>query len=217
MPGNALPCPVYHRDGVRSCLAARQREPVHWIGEDEHGYHSLDPAPACMTTVFVRKHDWRGAFRYAWRGEVSRRTDRMLLLQAIWQGPGEPLVGTIRFEAGDRFLEYYYPGRPYAIWQIERPDGALKGWYCNVSTPPVERDGILRFDDLLLDVLVYPDGRYTVLDEDEFAAAHAEGMPEDRVALARAGLAALVGMIERGEAPFPFASGTARALHDGEA
>jgi uncharacterized protein len=167
-----------------------------------------------MSTITVRKHDWRGIFRYAWHGEVIQRTDDLLLLQAIWQGPGEPRVGSIRFEAGDRFLEYYYPGRPYAIWQIARPDGTLKGWYCNVSTPPVERDGVLRFDDLLLDVLVYPDGSYTVLDEDDFAAARAEGLPEDRVALTHAGLAALVGMIERGETPFPFASGTARAIQD---
>lgn len=165
-----------------------------------------------MSTVTVRKHDWRGAFRYAWQGEVLRREADLLLLQAIWQGPGEPRIGTIRFEAGDRFLEYYYPGRPYAVWQIERPDGALKGWYCNVGTPPLEGDAVLSFDDLLLDVLVYPDGRYAVLDEDEFAAALAAGLPADRGALARAGLAALIGMIARGEAPFSFAPGAARAI-----
>ena len=167
-----------------------------------------------MSTITVRKHDWRGAFRYAWQGEVLRRDADLLLLLAAWQGPGEPRVGEIRFETGDRFLEYYYLQHPYAVWQIEQPDGALKGWYCNVGTPPLERDGVLSFDDLLLDVLVYPDGRYLVLDEDEFAVAQMEGLQEDRVALARAGLAALIGMITRGEAPFPFAPGTAQAIAD---
>ncbi len=46
----------------------------------------------------------------------------------------------------------------------------LKGWYCNVGKPAVIEDGILSYVDLALDLWVSPDGKQTVLDEDEFKA-----------------------------------------------
>ncbi|WP_322509582.1 DUF402 domain-containing protein, partial [Anaerolinea sp.] len=58
----------------------------------------------------------------------------------------------------------------YNIFQIH--DGkseAIKGWYCNVCLPPEIVDGEIRYVDLALDLLVYPNGRQQVLDEDEFA------------------------------------------------
>ncbi len=44
----------------------------------------------------------------------------------------------------------------------------IKGWYCNVCYPPEIVDGEIRYVDLALDLLVYPDGTQQVLDEDEF-------------------------------------------------
>jgi protein associated with RNAse G/E len=144
-----------------------------------------------VTTVTVRKYNWRGEFRYAWQGEVLARDPDRIVIDATWRGPGEPAVGEITFAMGDHFIEYYYPGRAFAIWQVQRPDGTVKGWYCNISTPLVEQDDILRFNDLLLDIVAYPDGRYMVLDRDEFEAAHAAGLPEDQAALAEKALADL--------------------------
>ncbi|MGH2346155.1 MAG: DUF402 domain-containing protein [Chloroflexota bacterium] len=159
-----------------------------------------------MSAVTVRKHDWRGRFRYAWEGKVAVRTADHLIIEAIWKGPGEPTVGEIHFIPGDRFLEYYYPGRGYAIWQIERPDGGLKGWYCNISTPVEEAAGTLSFRDLLLDLLVYPDGRMVVLDRDEFEAAQGEGLDRAEAAGAEAALAEVRAMARAGAPPFRFAA-----------
>ena len=157
-----------------------------------------------MSTITVRKHDWRGQFRYAWQGALAERDAGHLVILAIWQGPGAPRVGEIAFLPGDRFVEYYYPGRGYAIWQVEQPDGAIKGWYCNVSTPVQEVDGTLTFNDLLLDVVVYPDGRWSVLDRDEFEAARRDGLPERDALAAEAALAELVALIHAGAPPFRF-------------
>ena len=165
-----------------------------------------------MAAFTVRKHDWRGTFRYAWQGELIVDEPPALVLDATWQGPGEPAVGEIRFERGDRFTEYYYLDRPYAIWAIADAGGAMKGWYCNVSTLPVREDGVLRFDDLILDVLAYPDGRFTILDRDEFATARAAGLPCAEALLAEQGVSAIVTLLHRGAPPFPFAPGQAREL-----
>jgi len=161
--------------------------------------------------VTVRKHDWHGRFRYAWQGLLLERTPDYLVLDAVWQGPGEPRVGAVQFNLGDRFLEYYYPERPYAIWQVERPDGGVKGWYCNIGSPLREDGDTLSFDDLLLDVLVYPDGRYEVLDEDEYATARTEGLPDLQIQQATTGLAAVLAQIEACTPPFAF-SGPARQV-----
>lgn len=165
-----------------------------------------------MATITVRKHTWEGLFRYAWRGEVLARDRELLLIQATWDGPGEPHAGEIRFVPGDRFREYYYLQRPYAIWEVRTAEGTLKGWYCNINTLPVIDEDALRFDDLLLDVIVYPDGRYQVLDRDEFEAARAAGLPADRARLAESALAEVRALIHAGVAPFTFAPDSSAAV-----
>jgi predicted RNA-binding protein associated with RNAse of E/G family len=152
----------------------------------------------------VRKHDWHGHFRYAWRGTVLERTGDKITLEAFWSGPGEPTVGRIRFVHGDRFLEHYYPGRGYAIWQIERPDGEVKAWYCNISTPVRQENDVLTFDDLLLDVLAYPDGGYVVLDRDEFEEARRHGLPAEYAQQAETALAAVLALVNASADPFRF-------------
>jgi protein associated with RNAse G/E len=159
-----------------------------------------------MSAVTVRKHDWRGRFRYAWEGKVLARTTDHLLIEAIWNGPGEPEVGEIRFVRGDRFVEHYYPGRGYAIWQIEQPDGSVKGWYCNISTQVKEHDDTLSFRDLLLDLLVYPDGRMVELDRDEFEKAQAAGLDPAEAQVAEAALAEVRELARLGTPPFRFAA-----------
>jgi protein associated with RNAse G/E len=73
---------------------------------------------------------------------------------------------------GDRFLETFYTDRWYNIFEIhDRDDDRLKGWYCNIGFPAViEADDRISYIDLALDLWVTPDGRQSVLDEDEFSA-----------------------------------------------
>lgn len=43
-------------------------------------------------------------------------------------------------------------------------------WYCDIVEPDIDTDTqTYTFNDLLIDVLVYPDGRVEVVDMDEFA------------------------------------------------
>jgi hypothetical protein len=77
----------------------------------------------------------------------------------------------ILFGQGDRFVETYYTERWYNIYEIHaREDGHVRGWYCNISRPAFVSEQTISYVDLALDLLVYPDGRQLVLDEDEFAA-----------------------------------------------
>jgi predicted RNA-binding protein associated with RNAse of E/G family len=135
---------------------------------------------------------------------VLERTNDQIVLEAFWSGPGEPTVGQIRFLDGDRFLEHYYPGRGYAIWQVEGPAGKVKAWYCNICTPVHEENDILTFNDLLLDVLAYPDGGYEILDREEFEEARRRGLPLDYVQQAEAALAVVLALVNARAEPFTF-------------
>jgi len=78
-------------------------------------------------------------------------------------------------------------------------DDRLVGWYCNVTRPAVLRAETINADDLALDLFIAPDGRMTVLDEDEFAALPLD--PATR-AQARQALADLKRLVETRQPPF---------------
>jgi protein associated with RNAse G/E len=85
--------------------------------------------------------------------------------------------------------------RWYNIFQISAPDGTLKGWYANVGLPAELRPetGELQYVDLALDVWMEPDGRFVVLDQDEFDALLLEHM--ELVAGAERGRVALLELV----------------------
>ncbi len=154
--------------------------------------------------VTVTKLNWRGETVYAWSGQVTARAPDHIALRAVWHGPGTVRVTEgVAFEPGDVFYEHYYPGKPYGLWQVLTPDEReLKCWYCNVSTPAELSGDAISFRDLLLDVLLLPDGAVQVLDRDDMRHALAEGLDPSLGMLAEHAVDTIVGLIERGDPPF---------------
>jgi uncharacterized protein len=120
-------------------------------------------------TVIKRNPDGQEVMRY--RGEVLQREPDSISLEAIFQHADVQVAGIV-LRQGDRFIETYYTGRWYNIFEVhDREDGRLKGWYCNIGRPAVMEGGnAISYVDLALDLWVAADGTQTVLDEDEFAA-----------------------------------------------
>ena len=55
--------------------------------------------------------------------------------------------------------------------------GQMVYWYCDIiETHYDEKENTYTFNDLLIDVIVYPDGQVEVLDMDEFADAMEQGI-----------------------------------------
>ncbi|MEA4907280.1 MAG: DUF402 domain-containing protein [Chloroflexi bacterium] len=133
--------------------------------------------------VIKRNHEGKETWRYDAR-ILERRTDGVLI-EAFFNRPDLPFHG-ITLGQGDRFIEAYYTQCWFNIFEIhDRGDDHLKGWYCNVTRPAEIKDGEISYVDLALDLLVYPDGKQLVLDEDEFEELH---LPEDLQQQARAAL-----------------------------
>ncbi|MGW1895604.1 DUF402 domain-containing protein [Streptomyces sp. NPDC002004] len=122
-------------------------------------------------------------------------------VRAPWAGAGVRDFGFVRFEPGDVFTEHYWRDRWYAVKEVRAADGALKGWYCDVTRPAVldATTGALTVEDLDLDLWVSADGDTVLrLDEDEFAASGLAGRDPGAAASAAAALDELERLARRG-------------------
>ena len=121
--------------------------------------------------ILVLKLNPQGGEMWRYEGDVVERGEGWLKVEALFNRDDTPFMGTT-LKRGDRFVETYFTERWYNVFEIhDRDDGALKGWYCNVTKPAMISDGRIEYVDLFLDLWVSVDGTQTVLDEDEFAAA----------------------------------------------
>ena len=156
--------------------------------------------PAMGRPLRVLKLRYDGSTVFAWDGRVLEQTVEHVLL-AGWFSALRRDLGYVVLERGDLFLEWYYFGRWYNIFQIYGREGQLKGWYCNVGKPPDLMGDTMSYVDLALDVFVQPDGSHLVLDEDEFAELARETLTPYDVRSAEQGLAQLVELVTSGRLP----------------
>ena len=107
---------------------------------------------------------------WRYQGRIIDRNPSSLLVEAFFNIDDRPFHG-ITLRRNDRSIERYFLDRWYNIFEIhDRDDDRLKAWYCNVTKPAEFSPGKITYVDLALDVLVYPDGEYLTLDQDEFEA-----------------------------------------------
>lgn len=137
-------------------------------------------------TIIKSNHLGKELGRY--KGKVIQRSADEVLIEAPFSLDHAMMID-IPIQRGDRFLETYFSKHWYNIYEIrDKQDDDLKGWYCNVAYPAELSEGLIAFRDLALDLVVYPDGRQVVLDEEEFQAL---GLEPGLEAQARAGLTEL--------------------------
>lgn len=124
----------------------------------------------CVTTRFTeRKTRLDGSvIEYACeplRVEPGRRA------VVRWVSPAErALAGTdLTLPAGTVTIGHFWSDRPYTLYAF-RVAGAAVGWYCSIADAVTIGADAVEYLDLVVDVLIDPAGRATVLDEDELPA-----------------------------------------------
>jgi hypothetical protein len=158
-------------------------------------------------TIHLLKPDKGTTVTYA--GELLRAGPGYALVRARWERERVDL-GYVTFEPGDLFLEHYYADRWYNVFELRSAEGALKGWYCNVTRPAAISDDTIVSEDLALDLFVPPDRRGLLrLDEDEFEALGLAAADPATHAAAYAALAELERLARAGEPPFDTTFGDA--------
>lgn len=98
--------------------------------------------------------------------------DPWIGLRATWVTPKLSIDG-LRLVPGDRLHEFFSPVHPFNVFSVFSPEGALRGWYANVTFPtrldPLTEPPTLIWHDLYLDLIALPTGETTIRDEDELA------------------------------------------------
>lgn len=123
-----------------------------------------------MRDITIYKLDHEGKVAWQYTGDLIAHEHGRIILQAYFDREDIEFQG-MPLRKGDRFIETYFTDRWYNIFEIHaHDDGHLRGWYCNIGKPAILDKDTLSYVDLALDLLVFPDGRQIVLDEDEFEA-----------------------------------------------
>jgi uncharacterized protein len=119
-------------------------------------------------TVMIIKLDPARQETWRYSGKILHRWPDAALIEARFNRSDLSFHG-ITFRQGDRFVEMYYANHWYNIFEIhDLDDDRIKGWYCNVCRPAEFQEDQIAYVDLALDLLIFPDGRQLILDEDEF-------------------------------------------------
>jgi len=120
--------------------------------------------------IVVHKLDEKGNKVWCYPGQVLERGETHIIIEARYDREDQDFQGLL-LRRGDRFVESFYSDRWYNVFTIYDVDsGLLKGWYCNITRPASMQAGHVYYEDLALDLLVLPDGKWQVLDEEQFAA-----------------------------------------------
>jgi protein associated with RNAse G/E len=155
-----------------------------------------------MVQINARKFD--NKIHRSWKCKIIERKDSLLIFVGEF---GEEIIhkdlGIIK--RGTISYEYYWTDRWYNIFRFHEPDGVLRNFYCNVNTPPIFEGGILDYIDLDIDVLVWKDYSFEILDVEEFEYNSLKyNYSEDVIENAKKSLDELVQMINKRHFPFDF-------------
>ena len=116
-------------------------------------------------TINSRKFD--GKIHRSWKCKLVERKDSLLVFVGEFvEEVSHPKLGLIR--RGTVSYEYYWLDRWFNVFRFHEPEGDLRNFYCNINLPPKFQDGVLDYIDLDIDVLVWTDFSFEILDLKEF-------------------------------------------------
>ncbi len=153
-----------------------------------------------LITINSRKFD--GKIHRSWKAELIKQENFLLTFVGEFDKEiDHPHLGVIR--RGTISHEFYWLDRWYNVFRFHEPDGKLRNFYCNINMLPTFEKEILNYVDLDIDVLVWKDFSFEILDLDEFeenaVKYHYSPQVYDK---ANESLAELIVMIEKKSFPF---------------
>jgi protein associated with RNAse G/E len=156
--------------------------------------------PSQKITVRSRKYDMK--VRRTWTCEILYRSDDLIQAVGVFDldvehaGLGSIARGTVSHE-------FYWFRRWYNVFRFHEPAGAFRNYYCNISMPATVEGDVVDYVDLDIDVVVWKDLSYDVLDRDDFERNTLKyGYPPHIVEKAHESLDELIRMIAARQFPF---------------
>lgn len=153
-----------------------------------------------MVTIISRKFD--GNIHRSWKAKFIRKKDSLMEFVGTFDKEIEhEHLGVIR--RGTISYEFYWLGGWFNVFRFHEPEGELRNFYCNINLPPRFENNVLDYIDLDIDVLVWRDFSFQILDMEEFAENTRKfSYPKEVILNAKKNLKKLVEHIENREFPF---------------
>lgn len=153
-----------------------------------------------IITINSRKFD--NKIHRSWKAKLIEQKNSLLVFVGTFEEEiSHPKLGVIRRDTIS--YEYYWLDRFYNIFRFHEPDGVLRNFYCNVNMPPKFENNFLDYVDLDLDILVWNDFRYEILDADEFNEnAIKYNYSKDLKQIVDSSVKELIDLIENKDFPF---------------
>lgn len=140
-----------------------------------------------------------GTIRETYHATLSTHDEKRIELRAKARRKLE--INNFIINPGDGIYQYFRYNQWFYIQEYTDNQGELKGWYCNIGTPPIVKGLALTTRDLVLDVFVDKDRNTTILDEAEFNEKQEQMTSTERVKVSEA-REKILRMVETGETPF---------------
>lgn len=122
-------------------------------------------APEAGTTIQIHSYKHNGKLHRVWENTLVLKGTEMEVIAAndktqVNESDGRSWI------TREPAICYFHAECWFNIISILREDGIY--YYCNISSPFVFDKEVLKYIDYDLDVKVYPDMTYDLLDEDEY-------------------------------------------------
>ncbi|MFN2391560.1 MAG: DUF402 domain-containing protein [Pyrinomonadaceae bacterium] len=118
-----------------------------------------------IVTINSRKID--GKIHKSWKAELIESKHNLLKFVGKFEKKiKHEHLGIIR--RGTISYEFYWLDRGFNVFRFHEPEGNLRNFYCNINLPPQLENNVLDYIDLDIDVLVWNDFSFQILDLEEF-------------------------------------------------
>ena len=133
---------------------------------------------------------------------LYENTEAIVVLNLL--NPSKPLiVGESVLLAKDYIGVWFFSNKDWHdLGAIYDRENRFKGYYCDICTPMKKVSDGYESTDFFLDLWIFSDGRYLVLDQDEFNIAVKQGwMNQEQIAKAKTELDNLVRKVKSKQFP----------------
>ncbi|WP_461482607.1 ribonuclease FAU-1 family protein [Porticoccus sp.] len=97
-------------------------------------------------------------------------------LVVLYVVPDEVELDGVKIPRGSRSFGYFWEDRPYNAYHFVGPEGNTLALYCNLSDGTRIGDAVVHWRDLVVDVLILPDGTGRILDTHELPGSLSENL-----------------------------------------
>ncbi|MBQ3295652.1 MAG: DUF402 domain-containing protein [Erysipelotrichaceae bacterium] len=153
-------------------------------------------------SVFVQSYKHNGALHRTWSKALVidvRKDCYVVVTDHSWVVESD----SRRWLTREPAICFYYKNKWFNIISMARRNGIY--YYCNVASPSIYDGEAIKNIDYDLDVKVFPDGTYMVLDENEFEYhCHKMNYPDDIKKICIDAKDELVAMVTQHKDPFNF-------------